>query len=309
MAERRGTIVITTSSFGRDHAQLQRLGSEGWRIVFNPHGRRLTEHEVFDLLNDTGAVAMVAGVEPLTRNTFEKCPNLRVVSRCGIGLDSVDLEAAREHDITVINTPDAPAVAVAELTMALLLATARKVTEADRNMHDRIWTPLMGSLVDGTRVGVVGLGRVGTRVGTLCEAFGARVAYYDPLVESDRFERVEDLRTLAARSDFLTVHVPLVDATRHLIDQPVFQAMPEHAILVNTSRGGVVDEVELAAALEAGSIAAAAVDVFEREPYDGPLCELPNAVLTSHMGSYARQARRRMESESLDNLIVALAGP
>jgi D-3-phosphoglycerate dehydrogenase len=308
VAEGRGTIVITTSSFGRDHAQLQRLGSDGWRIVFNPHGRRLTEHEAFDLLNDTGAIAMVAGVEPLTRTTFEKCPNLRIVSRCGIGLDSVDLAAAEECEITVVNTPDAPAVAVAELTMALLLATARKVTEADRNMHEGIWTPLMGSLVNGTRVGVVGLGRVGTRVSTLTEAFGASVSYYDPLVDSDRFEQVDDLRTLAARSDFLTVHVPLVDATRHLIDQPVFHAMPDHAILINTSRGGVVDEAALAVALETGSIAAAAIDVFEREPYDGPLCWLPNAVLTSHMGSYARQARRRMESEALDNLIAALAG-
>ena len=304
MAKR--NLVISTSNFDLSNPLIGKLESEGWTIVRNPYGRRLTELEITELLVDSQAEAMIAGVEPLTSAVLDKNPQMKFISRCGIGMDSVDLDAATERGIEVTNTPDAPASAVAELTVGLMLSHCRRIAESDRSVRSGEWKQMMGVSLAGQSVGVVGLGRVGERVAVLVNAFGAQVSYYDPHVSTPAHRRYENIKDLAAASDILTLHVPLGDTTRFLVDEAVIAALPTHALLVNTSRGGIVDETALLAALQEGRIGGAALDVFETEPYEGPLVGAPGTTITAHMGSYARQTREIMETDAIRNLIESL---
>jgi D-3-phosphoglycerate dehydrogenase len=299
-------IAITTSNFNMDTPVLDEFRGDGWEIVRSPYGRRLTEEEVTELLSTGEVVGMVAGVEPLTEGVFAANPQLKVVSRCGTGFDSVDRVAAERHGIVCINTPNAPAAAVAEMTLGMMMAALRRIPETDRAIRSGTWKALMGSLLAKRHVGIVGLGRVGRRVADLASAFGAHIKYYDPHVATAEYDRVATVVDLASKVDLLTIHVPLSDETRNLISTDVINAMPEGSIVVNAARGGVVDEVALADALRSGRLDAAAMDVFTEEPYSGPLCDLDNVVLTAHMGSYAKEARQLMENEALQNLLGAL---
>lgn len=300
-------VLITTSSFDLEQNRaLQQLQLTGIQITANPYGKRLTESEVAGLL-DSDVVGMVAGVEPLTRPVMAKATGLKVISRCGIGLDNVDLEAAGELGIRVLNTPDAPTNAVAELTLALMLAVLRRVAQADRAMRQGEWKPQMGNLLSARTVGIVGYGRVGRQVAHLVHAFGARILAHDTqAVEMpDHVERA-DLASLLKRSDIVTLHVPLAGRRDYLIGRQQLMLMRPGAFLVNTARGGLVDEAALLEALQSGRLAGAACDVFEKEPYRGPLAELPQVLLTAHMGSYAKEARALMEQEAARNLVDAL---
>jgi D-3-phosphoglycerate dehydrogenase len=285
---------------------LDALRGDGWGIVRSPYGRRLTEDEVTDLLCDGEVTGVVAGVEPLTARVFEKNPQLRVVSRCGTGFDTVDLDAAATRGIVCVNTPEAPAAAVSELTLGLIMAALRRIPEADRHIRNGVWQATMGSLLAKRVVGIVGLGRVGRRVAHLVSAFGADVYYFDPHVATAEYDRVPSVIELASKVDVLTIHTPLALDTRHLINADVINSLPKGSIVVNAARGGIMDEAALVAALESGHIDAAGLDVFADEPYQGPLRGFDNVVLTAHMGSYAREARELMEDEALLNLLTVL---
>jgi len=299
-------VAITTSNFDMANPLLDELVAAGFRIERSTYGRRLTESEVTDLLCESHAVGMVAGVEPLTEAVFVANPQLKVISRCGTGYDSVDQEAVQRQGIRLLNTPNAPATAVAELAVGLMMAVLRRIPEADRRVRSGTWKALMGSLLAKRIVGIVGLGRVGQRVAELVSAFGASIIYYDPFVAVPEHERAESIVDLASRVDLLSLHLPVSDATRGIIDREVLQALPEGAIVVNTARGGLLDEEALREGIESGKLAGAALDVFEEEPYEGPLAGCDNVVLTAHMGSYAKEARQLMENEALRNLIGAL---
>jgi len=300
------TIAITTSNFDMTNPLLDNFRAQGWDVIRSEYGRRLTEDEVSDLLADHGIVGMVAGVEPLTDEVFAANPALRVVSRCGTGFDSVDRNAADKRGIVCVNTPNAPAAAVSELTLGLILSVLRRIAEVDRNLRGGEWKALMGSLLAKRTVGIIGMGRVGRRVADLVGAFGADVIYYDPHVATAEYDRASSPGDLASRVNILTVHIPLTETTRNIVDAAVMNALPDRAILINAARGGVVDEAAVIAALKAGRLEGAAFDVFEQEPYNGPLRDFDNVVLTTHMGSYAREARQLMESEALQNLLNAL---
>lgn len=296
------TLAITTSNFDMTNPLLDEFRGEGWRIVRSDLGRRLTEAEVSELLEMNRVVGMIAGVEPLTEAVFAANPQLEVISRCGTGFDSIDRVAAARHGIKLLNTPDAPATAVAELTLGLILAVLRRIAEADRNVRSGKWQALMGSLLAKRTVGVVGLGRVGKRVADLCTAFGATVHYCDPEVATAAYDRYPSVLELATAVDLLAIHVPLTSDSRHLIDSQVIDNLPMGSILINAARGGVVDEAAVVTALGQGRLVGAAFDVFAAEPYSGPLQDHPNVVLTPHIGSYASEARQLMESEALHNL-------
>ncbi len=306
MAE--GAIAITTSNFNMENPLLDEFRNAGWGIVRSEFGRKLTEDEVTGLLADGGVVGMVAGVEPLTDSVFAANPQLKVVSRCGTGFDSVDRVAAEQRGIVCVNTPNAPAAAVAELTLGMMMAALRRIPETDRLVRSGTWKALMGSLLAQRKVGIVGLGRIGRRVADLVRAFGASVRYYDPHVATAEYNRVHSVLELARQVDLLTIHIPFEAGTSNLISAEVIAALPEGAILVNASRGGIVDEDALEQALRSGHLDCAAMDVFAEEPYSGPLCELDNVILTAHMGSYAKEARQLMESEALQNLLTAMQG-
>lgn len=220
-------------------------------------------------------------------------PQLRIVAQHAVGYDNVDLDAATARGVLVTNTPDVLTAATAEFALALLLALVRRVAEGDRLVRARkpwSWEPtgMLGTGLAGKTLGLVGLGRIGSEVGRLAEALGMRV------VHTSRSSGMP-LDELLAEADVVSLHVPLTEVTRHLIDAAALARMRPHAVLVNTSRGPVVDESALADALEAGAIAGAALDVFEREPEVEPrLLGLPNVVLTPHVASATVEAREAM---------------
>lgn len=301
-------ILTTTSAFDvTENPWLKRLTDQGWGIVTNPLGRRLSAEEAGDLLARHDPVGLLAGVEPLTAAVIARAPSLRVISRVGTGMDNVDLAAAAARRIKVANTPDAPTGAVAELTIGLILDALRSISRSDAALRRGGWESAQGGQLSHSTVAVVGFGRIGRRVAQLARAFGARVLAVETApVEVPEGVTVADLATALATADVITLHLPLTPATRHLIDARALAAMKPGAVLVNAARGGLVDEAAAAAALTSGRLAAAAFDVFEQEPYRGPLADCPTAVLTAHMGSRTRETRTIMEHEAAANLVALL---
>ncbi len=303
------TVAISTSSFASHSTEpLDKLRAAGFQARLNPQGRRLTANEAQDHIRD--AVGLLAGTEPLSRDVLTSVSNLRVISRVGAGVDNVDRAAARELGIEVKSTPEAHIDAVAELTVAGLLAALRRIPEADRRVREG-WAKPAGRLLRGKTVGIVGLGRVGRAVATLLGPFGAKLLATDT---NEDFAAAEwlgvhylDFDELLAKSDVVTLHLNHSQATHHLVGARELARMKHDAALVNTSRGGLIDEAALAAHLREHPEALAYIDCFEEEPYTGPLIELENAVLTPHVGTYARECRVRMELEAVDNLLSALA--
>ncbi len=301
------SLVISTSSFDTgNNPAIQRLLQQGFQIVTNPHKRKLTEDEIIELLSG-GASGLIAGIEPLTERVFQSAPHLKVISRCGAGMDSVDLVAAKNHGITVLNTPEAPAQAVAELTLGLMLTLLRQINPIDRAVRNGEWPRTQGRLLAAQIVGIIGLGYIGRRVARLCQAFEATVIAHDPFAtQTPHGVTLMPLQQLLASADIITLHTPYGADTHHMLNADTFAVMKPEAIVINAARGGLVDENALLAALQSGKVSTAALDVFEQEPYHGPLIENNNIILTSHIGSLARESRQRMEIEAAENLLQGL---
>ena len=301
------TFVISTSSFDTDNnAAIQRLINAGLQPVMNPYGRRLTEDEAATLLNND-VVGMIAGVEPLTARVIQSATNLKVISRCGTGMDSVDLTAAKSLGIAVLNTPEAPAQAVAELTLGLMLAALRRICQTDRLVRAGEWPRTQGGLLAAQTVGIIGLGHIGKRVAKLCQAFEATVVAYDPYVTQAPADiTIVPMTQLLETADIISLHTPYSPDLHHLIDAQALARMKSGAIVINAARGGLIDENALKDALDSGRLSAAALDAFEQEPYQGSLLKYDNLILSSHVGSLAREARQRMELEAAENLLNGL---
>ena len=301
------TILLTTSSFAlEENDVLRQLQQQNFTIKMNPYGRRLTEAEVKELLQQD-VVAMIAGVEPLTRAVIESAKSLRIISRCGVGLDNVDQDAVNERGIQLYNVDGVLSTAVAEFTLTLMLNLLRHVTEADRSMRKREWKALSGNLLANKTVGIIGFGSIGRQVAKYVTAFDANVLVCDPLLTAnDLKEPLVSLNELAASSDIVTLHVPYSQTTHHLIDQEFLSNMQSHAYIINVARGGVLDEHALLLALRENKIAGAALDVFAQEPYNGDLLGIKNVLLTAHMGGYAQEARLALERAAAANLVRGL---
>jgi len=298
--------LITTSSFSLGNfAQAKSLHDAGISIEVNPHGRRLSEDEVAELVA-TDVIAILAGLEPLTDRVLSNAKSLRVIARCGTGLDSVDLQAASRLGIDVFNTPDAPTQAVAELTIAHMLNSLRHISTTDSNMRSGKWTPTMGSLLSTKTVGLIGVGRIGGAVAKLAQAFGARVIGFDPVVSSHNSVELLSLDEVLNQADIISLHVPINDQTHHIVNASAISRMKPGSIVVNVSRGGLIDESALHDALKSQHLSGAALDCFEDEPYSGPLLQIPGVHVTAHMGSYARETRDLMEVEASTNLVNGL---
>ncbi len=297
-------VLITTSTFNLDNfKQLELLNKAQIEVNLNPFATRLTEDQAIDLLG-TNTIGLIAGLEPLTEKVLTSAKSLKVIARVGTGLDSVDLVAAKKLGITVLNTPDAPTQAVAELTLGHILGLLRNISVADRQIRNGVWRGLMGSLLQTKTVGIIGFGRIGKRVAALLSAFGAKVIISDELATSTEYLNV-GLNELCAKSDVITLHLPYNDSTHHIINEKQLNLMKKGSYFVNISRGGLVDEDALLAALKSGRIAGAALDCFEHEPYDGELRNFDNVQITAHMGSYARETRDLMEREASQLLVDA----
>jgi D-3-phosphoglycerate dehydrogenase len=300
-------IAVTTSSFAKfDQRPLQLIKDKGCAYICNSLGRTLTKDEVLDLLADCDGV--IAGTEIYTSDILKELPRLKVISRCGTGVDNIDLSEAQRQGIKIYNTPDGPTRAVAELVIGLAMNLLREVTWMDRDLRQGVWAKRMGQLILEKNFGLVGFGRIGQAVAGLAMAVGAKVLFYDSQiadVQNIKAERVE-FRELLSRSDIVSVHVPYTDQTKFLFGTRAFEQMRDRSFLINCSRSGIVDERALCNALTNGKLAGAAVDVFEREPYDGPLKALDNVILTPHVGSYARETRIYMEIQAVENLLNEL---
>lgn len=305
----RNKILISPTSFGSCGKQpLELLEKEGYEVILNPFGRKMTPDEVIQLGKD--CLGVIAGVEPLNAGVLKSLPSLRCISRCGGGMDNIDLEKAKELGITVRNTPDAPTRAVAELTVGVIFDLLRNVSYCDREIRQGNWYKGMGSLLLNKKVGILGLGRIGHTVAELLLKLGAKVAGAD--VKPDRKWLEENkiplltLEELLKESDILCIHISYSEENRQIIGKKEIESMKKGAYLVNLSRGGIVDEDALYWALKSNHLAGAALDVFEQEPYTGPLKELDNVVLTPHIGSYARESRLEMEVQAAKNLLESL---
>lgn len=302
-------VLISTASFAEhDRAPLDLLKSSGFEIILNPYKRKLKPEEVMELARDCEGI--IAGVEQLTEEVFKKLPKLRAVSRCGVGTDNVDLEAARKRGIRINSTPNAPTQSVAELTVALILNLLRQVSLLDRRVHGGTWSREMGRLLSGKTIGIVGLGRIGKRVAELLRPFGVKILASEPKPDKKWAEEnkisLTSLEELLRESDVVTLHIPYSEKNLNLINAEKIKIMKRGAILINTSRGGLVDEGALYQALLSGHLSGAALDVMEVEPYQGPLKDLDSVILTPHIGSYALEARVQMEMEAAKNLISML---
>ena len=302
-------ILISTSSFAEhDKTPLDLLESSGFEVILNPYKRKLNPGEVVALAR--GCEGIIAGTEQLTEEVLRQLTGLKAISRCGAGLDNVDVEAARKRGIAVKATPDAPTQAVAELTVALILNVLRRINFMDRQVRSGVWGKEMGGLLSGKTVGIVGLGRIGKRVAELLKSFGVKILASEPKPDrkwvKENKVRLTSLEELLKESDIVTLHIPYTEENRNLINAGRLKIMKRGAILINTSRGGLVDEDALYRALKSEYLGGAALDTMEVEPYQGPLKELNNVILTPHIGSYALEARVQMEMEAAKNLINML---
>lgn len=302
------TVLVTTSSFAKvDNAPLETLKKNGFEVFLNPFGRKLTEEEVDSLVQEYKPDALLAGVEPLTSTVMEKAaPRLKVISRCGIGLDSVDIKAAEKYGIIVTNTPDAPTIPVTELTIGMILGLLRQIHVTDKGIREGRWVRPMGGLLYKKTVGIIGCGRIGTRLARMLKAFECDVLGCDIILEHCDDCRLVNMDELLSVSDIVSLHLSYSVQTHHIINKQRLAQMKKGAYLVNAARGGLVDEVELYKVLKSDHLAGAAIDCFELEPYNGPLKELNNVLLTGHIGSYAREGRLMMEMQAVGNLLAAL---
>jgi D-3-phosphoglycerate dehydrogenase len=306
-------VLITTVPFGEaSRAPLEMLERRGISFSINPTGRRLREEELAGMIGQTEV--LIAGTEPITGVVMDNAPNLRLIARVGIGLDSVDLTAARARGIAVTYTPDAPAPAVAELTVGLMLSLLREIPQADRLMHNGRWRRLIGGRIATSTVGVMGVGRVGRRVIRILRGGFPSVRILgndlepDPSLSAELSVEWTDKQRLYRESDVITVHLPLTPGTHGLIGAAELAMMKPSTVLINTSRGEIVDESDLVQALLEETIHGAAVDVFEHEPYVGPLAGIERCVLTCHMGSMSRDCRIEMERGAVEEALRFFSG-
>lgn len=302
-------VLISTRSFGEfDGAPLDRLKEAGFEVVLNSYGRSLKEEESIELLQ--GAVGVIAGTEPLNEKVLGKTSSLKVISRCGTGIDNVDLGAAKKFGIKVFNTPDAPTLAVAELTLGLILALYRRIAESDRCVRSGKWVRQMGQLLSGKKLGIVGLGRIGKKLVELAAPFNVEVMACEPSPDTEFIQRYNiqllTFNELLKNADIVSLHLSCPKEIHCLIGRNELALMKPSAILINTSRGWMIDEGALKEALTNKNIAGVALDVFQEEPYNGPLKNFDSVILTTHIGSSARETRIQMEMEAVDNLLRGL---
>jgi len=302
-------ILLSPSSIGQiSSAPLDLLTSNGYEIIINPYGRKLTSNEVVSLASD--CIGIVAGLEPLDKTVLNKLPKLKCISRVGVGMDNIDIDYAEKKGIKIVNTPNGPTRAVAELTLGLTMSLLRKIPSANNDIKNKNWKKYTGNLLFNKKIGVLGLGRIGKNVSELFLGLGNEVYGYDinPDLEWANKKNIylKDFNEILSTCDIITIHIPGANNSKPFISKKELSLMKKDSILINVSRGGVVDETDLFNFLKENKILGAAVDVFNEEPYYGPLCDLDNIILTPHMGSYAKEGKLQMEIDAVNNLISSL---
>ena len=274
----------------------------------------ISADELIKVIPDYEAL-IVRGRTKVTAAVFQAAPKLKVVGRAGVGVDNIDLEAAKWHNVTVVNAPQSTTLAVAELTFGLLLAVAREIPRADAGMKQGKWLKkeLEGVELNGKTLGVIGYGRIGMEVGKRAAAFGMSVIAYDPLISAEDIQKrgaePVSLQDLCAGADFISLHLPLTVQTRDMLGAQAFSQMKDGVRLVCAARGGIIDEAALLAALNSGKVAGAGLDVFTTEPPgQTDLVSHPRVIGTPHVGAQTVEAQTRASEDIAAEVLAALAG-
>jgi len=278
-----------------DHVEVEKLALGPNVVVdFRP---TITKEELLAVAGEYDAF-IVRSRTKIDRAVLDRATRLRLVARPGTGLDNIDVEYAKSKGITVINSPESLVEGVAEHVVLLMLALSRKLVTADVGTRAGRWekSALMGKELKGKVLGIVGLGRIGRRIAEIAKTLGMSVLFYDvitipPEVVASLGARVVGIDELFRSSDYITLHVPMTPDTAHMVGAQRLGQMKKTAYLINTSRGGVIDEAALASALQSGALAGAALDVFEKEPPVGPILAAPNTILTPHIGGQTEEAQ------------------
>ena len=288
------------------------LEKNGLKVTYEPE---ITPEQIAEKIGNF-QVVVVRSRTKMTRELVEKADKCQIIARVGVGLDNIDQDAAKEKNIRVINAVEGAITAVAELVIGLMFSMAREIPRADREIRNGNWIKkeLMGSELQGKYLGIIGLGNIGKRLGKLAKSLHMNIIGYDVVPIDDEFSKEvglmkADLDTLLSSADYISLHVPLLDSTHHMINAEKLKLMKNTARIINTSRGGVIDEEALYNSLKEGNIAGAALDVFEVEPATGNrLTTLPNFIATPHMGAQTKEAQLLAANIIAEKIIQVLRG-
>ncbi|MBB46463.1 MAG: 3-phosphoglycerate dehydrogenase [Thaumarchaeota archaeon] len=288
------------------------LEKNGLKVTYEPE---ITHEQIAEKIGSF-EVVVVRSRTKITRELVEKADKCQIIARVGVGLDNIDQDAAKENSIRVLNAVEGAITAVAELVIGLMLSMAREIPRADREIRNGNWIKkeLMGTELKGKYLGIVGLGNIGKRLGRLAKALNMNIIGYDVVPIDDEFSKEvglmkADLDTLLSSADYVSFHVPLLDSTRHMINADKLKLMKKTARIINTARGGVINEEDLYNSLKDGNLAGAALDVFEVEPATGnKLTTLPNFIATPHMGAQTKEAQLLAANVIAEKIIQVLRG-
>jgi D-3-phosphoglycerate dehydrogenase / 2-oxoglutarate reductase len=301
-------VLITTVPFGdKDSLPLELLESSNIDFLINPLGKKLTEDELAEMVADFDVI--IAGTEQITTKVMDRATNLKMISRVGIGLDSVDLLAAKERGIKVSYTPDAPSPAVAELTMGLIFSLLRSIHLSNSELHAGKWKRYFGRRLSEVTIGIIGVGRIGSRVIRRTKPFGTPRLLVNDINPSIKSQLVDHKLNWVSKekiykeADIISIHTPLTSATKNMITKDNLLCMKKDAMIINTARGGIINEQDLYEVMRDGHLSGAAIDVFDFEPYKGRLREIQRCILTAHMGSMSVDCRTRMEIEATEEAV------
>lgn len=294
--------LITTVPFSdKDSTPIDILKQANVEYLINPLNKKLTEDELMEMVVDFDVI--IAGTEPITAKVMDCATNLKMISRVGIGLDSVDLIAAEKRGITVSYTPDAPAPAVSELTVGMMLTLLRSTHVSNDEMHKGRWHRFFGRRLSNVTIGIIGVGRIGRGVIKHLQGFDSpRILANDINIDKQLAEQYNlewvSKEKIYQEADIVSLHVPLTHLTKDMIRRDHLLKMKQDSIVINTARGGIINEEDLYSVMQSGHLSAAAIDVFDFEPYNGPLRKVQNCLLTAHMGSMSIDCRTKMEIDA-----------
>lgn len=304
-------LLVTPTSYGKNDSRLKtELEAQVREVIYNPTGKPLTSEEIIELL--PGVHGYIAGLDEIDAKAINMADHLKVIARYGVGVDNVDLEAAREKEIVVTNTPGANSVSVAELALGLMLALARQIPEAVEAVHQGKWPRYAGISLEGKTIGILGLGAIGKQLARRLAGFDCKIVAFDPFVDEvfakDYQVELASMDHVIEQADFVSLHLPLSTETRGMVDEAFLYRMKKGAFLINTSRGEVINEKALLLALQNGQLKGAGLDAFTVEPPEpgNPLLTLPQVIATPHLGAQTDGATSNMGWLAMKDCLAVL---
>jgi len=301
-------IFISTSSFGDYSSKpIKLLESNGCVVELNKKRQKLDKNECIKFYHQYDGI--IAGTELFDQEVLESAKNLKVISRVGVGIDNIDTQYASKKSIMIYKSTIRPSLAVSELVLGLIIDLIRKITIQNNELKIGNWKKQMGSLLSGKTLGIIGFGNIGKTLLKITQGLELNYLVYD-IIQDKNYNEIKNinycsLKNLLQKSDIISIHLSMTNDNRQLISYEEFNLIKNDAILINTARGEIIDENALLYALNNELIGAVGLDVYEHEPYNGPLKNFDNVILTPHIGSYAKETRIAMEMEAVENILMA----